>query len=167
MRAIDRKSWVPLALVAGIVAGCATPPPGPVQRLPEEQSRLLGPEAKRPPTPDELVALAAQGVGAKALIERLRQSDARVELKPSQAIDLARRGVPVEVLDYLHDAWARGLQADVAGQLVNRDRQCAAEAERLRREAQAAPVVVPYVDPFWGWPYYGYPGWRGGVYFGR
>lgn len=154
------------AVLVAAVAGCATPPPGPIQRLPEAQSRAVGPEAKRAPTPDELVAMAAQGVSATMMIDRLRASDARYDLKPSEAIALVRRGVPVEVLDALHEAWARGLQADVGTQLADRDRLCAAEAERIRQHVPVCPPT-PWVDPYWGWPHWGRPRWGGGVYFGH
>ena len=132
-----------------LFAGCATTGPGPdgsatpkIARLtPEELARLT------PSTPklalDGLLAMARAGQKPEALISRLRESDARFDLKPSEVLDWHKRGLPLEVLEAIHEDREKALRADLAQLLAERDQKCSAELTQERQRARMAP------DPFW------------------
>jgi len=52
-------------------------------------------------TLDELVALTRQGLGAEALIGRIRQSGSYYRLSASDVISLRERGLPIAVIDHM------------------------------------------------------------------
>jgi hypothetical protein len=50
---------------------------------------------------DELVALTRQGLGAEALIARIRQAGGYYRLSASDVISLRERGLPIAVIDHM------------------------------------------------------------------
>ena len=164
--------WVGLAL-----GGCATAPaPGPqtvpaIARLSPAAVAAL-PAPTRPLTAADILALHRQGLGAEAILARIHSTGTRLELTPTQVWELHDQGVPLAVLDGLHQAWRRGLEADLAQAqtVAQNQRQAAAAAREQAQKAQATwPAAYPY---YYGpaWSYGGYGGFgpygRSGVFFG-
>ncbi|HET7776490.1 MAG TPA: hypothetical protein VFK74_08990 [Azospira sp.] len=156
-------------ILAGLLslAGCATAPPDgtatpKLARLSPEQLQRLAPDAPKIGFP-ELVVMARSGMKAEAMIERLKETHTRLDPSPSQVLDLTRQGVPVAVLDYLHEYREKALRDDLAGMLAEKDQQQAKDVEAARQQERlrAAPVYDPFWGPRWG-PYYR----RGGMYYG-
>lgn len=153
-----------------LLAGCASVPPDrpaapKLARLAPEELQRLAPEAPKLGFP-EVLAMAKSGMKAEAIIARLKESSSRLDPTPSQVLDLTRQGVPVAVLDYLHEAREKALRADLATLLTQRDQQHAQELEAQRRQEQLRNTMV--CDPFWCGPGFGWPGYyrRGGMYYG-
>ena len=147
-----------------LLAACVTPPPPAprIVRMPVEQSRPASAEPRL--TLDELLAMSKGGATAEAVISRFRQSGERFDLTPQQIVDLQARGMPMAVLQAIHEDRERALRNELAQQLADFDRQC---ADAVQRERQR-PVVCP--DPYWPRPYGGfwggYPYRRGGMFWG-
>jgi len=151
-----------------LLAGCASNPPDgsatpKLARLSPEQMQRLAPDAPKIGFP-ELVLMAKSGMKAEAMIERLKETHTRLDPTPSQVLDLTRQGVPVAVLDYLHEAREKALRDDVAAMLNERDQQQAKEVDAARQQERlrSTPVYDPFWGPRFGWPYYR----RGGVWYG-
>lgn len=155
---------VALALLLG---GCATLSDGSatprLARLPPDELARLAPDAPRLSL-DDLVAMARAGAPAETLIERFRQAGARFDLTPAQVLDLHARGLPLAVLQAIHDDREKALRADLTQMLVERDEQCASQVAQARQRALAGidpfcyrSTVLPYPYPwrrgtfFWGW----------------
>jgi len=167
-----RHRLSPILLLAGLalLAGCATAPPDgtatpKLARLSPEQLQRLAPDAPKIGLP-ELVAMAKSGMKAEAMIERLKETRTRLDPSPSQVLDLTRQGVPLAVLDYLHEAREKALHDDVAAMLAERDQQQAKQVEEARQQERLRTAPPVLYDPFWGprWsPYYRR---GGGLFYG-
>lgn len=171
-RALLVVGWVALGL-----GGCATAPaPGPqtgpvIARMSPAAVAAL-PAPSKPLTAADILALHRQGLGAEAILARVRSTGTRLELTPTQVWELHGQGVPLAVLDGLHQAWRRGLEADLAQAqtVAQNQRQAAVAAREQAQQAQAPwPAAYPYsYGP--GWGYGGYGGWgpygRSGIFFG-
>lgn len=131
--------------------GCATPRPDgtatpKLARLSTEEMARLAPDAPRLSL-DELVALAKSGASAEVTIERFRKSGARFDLTPRQVVDLHQRGLPLPVLQAIHEDREKALRADLTQLLVEREQKCSAEIVQAHaQERQRARVNA---DPFW------------------
>lgn len=153
-----------------LLTGCAsTPPDGTatpkLARLSPEELQRLAPDAPKIGFP-ELVLMAKSGLKSEAIIARLKETNTRLDPSPSQVLDLTRQGVPVAVLDYLHEARERALRADLATLLAERDQKHAKELEAQRQQEQLRNSMT--CDPLWCGPGFGWPGYyrRGGMYYG-
>jgi hypothetical protein len=140
-------STVALSLLAG---GCATPRPDGtatprLARLSTEDMARLAPDAPRLSL-DELVSMAKSGSSADAIIERFRQSSARFDLTPAQVVDLHKRGLPLPVLQVIHEDREKALRADLTQLLVERDQKCVAEVAQARNQER---LRARSADPFW------------------
>lgn len=127
------RSPLLLAVTALILQGCAGTPvePPKIERISAEQleARLPQPAATLPLEQIEL--LARQGVPAADLIARITASGSRYRLSASQIAELAQRGVPLAVLDYMVAAERRQIFDDMAADANNRDQAC---RERINQE---------------------------------
>ncbi|MDE2584410.1 MAG: hypothetical protein KGN39_03355 [Betaproteobacteria bacterium] len=159
-------------ILAGLLClvGCAsTPPDGTatpkLARLSPEELQRLAPDAPKIGFP-ELVLMAKSGLKTEAIIARLKETGTRLDPTPSQVLDLTRQGVPVAVLDYLHDAREKALRTDLATLLTERDEKHTKELEALRQQEQLRNSMA--CDPLWCGPGFGWPGYyrRGGAYYG-
>ncbi len=162
------RRLIPLLLLLTLLAGCASAPPDgtatpKLARLTPEQMQRLAPDTPKLGFP-ELVAMAKSGMKADAIIARLKETQTRLDPTPSQVLDLTRQGLPVAVLDYLHEYREKALRADLATTLTEKEQQNAREVEAVRQQERLRSM--PYYDPFWG-PRWG-PYYRrgGGVYYG-
>jgi hypothetical protein len=140
--------------------------------MPEEIASI---EATRPAhmSADDLVLLSREGVAADQIIDRYRQSGARLRLNEGQITDLRRRGVDERVIQHIIEAERSAQKTDAITAQADREAQ-----DRIRREQQAR---FYYYDPwgpypyYWGprvYPYLGYgwhrwgSGWHGGFGIG-
>jgi hypothetical protein len=161
-----RKSRVIIVLLAVLLAACAASPipSSPrIARLPAAELERLSAEPSAP-TLDELLAMARAGASAESIIARWRQSNARPDLTPARVLDLHARGLPLPVLQAIHEDRESALRNELAQQLIQRDQQCslAVERERLRWLRTPAPYGAAYPGAWGGYPY-GYGGVRSGV----
>jgi hypothetical protein len=72
-----------------------------IERLPEGAAGPVAPARTGPKSLAEIVAMARSGTSANVIIQTLRESPVNYALSASEASDLARQGVPQEVIDYL------------------------------------------------------------------
>lgn len=159
-----------LTLSALLLAGCASNPPQQpeIARIsPEELERIM-PKPVPNLSLDEIVRLSKAKTPAAEIIEKIRGSNSRYDLSPSQALDLSKQGVPAEVLDYIHKAREQALRDSIAEEINKRELEKQREQEKLRREYRWRSQQ--FYDPFWYgyggfgpyWryrPFYGYPYW--------
>lgn len=150
----------PLILLLTLaLAACATtsapPGGGAIARLtPGELARMLPkPEPKLPPA--ELVRLSKDGVAAKDIIAKIRQTGSSYALSAAQLIELHDQGVSTEVLDYIQSAREQELRDRMAEEINQREQRHAEELQRLREQEQQRSY---YYDPWWP----GYPGFGWG-----
>ena len=150
------------ALLAALLAGCATSP----EQASPQVERLTADELERllpSPVPNlgygDLVRLAREGLAPDAMMEKIRQSGSRYSLTPAEAVDLARLGVDVRVLDAMHAAREQALRDGFADEINRREREHKLELESLQRQLLMRPW--PH-DPFCGPypPYWPYPCYR-------
>jgi hypothetical protein len=164
----------PVLIAALALAGCATtsvPPDGAgsIARLSPEELARMTPAPLSGLSLADIVRMSKEGVAAKDIIVRIRQTNSHYDLAASQAIDLHAQGVEKEVLDYIQSARAQELRDRVAEEINQRDRL---HAEQLRRE-QELRLNNTYYDPWRsGYPGFGWgPGYpfrpNGGFYWRR
>ena len=154
-----RNSRFICVALAGLLAACATaqnPSMPRVARLPAEEAARL--TASKPAlSADDLLAMARSGASPDAIITRFRQANVRLDLTPQQVVDLHSRGLPMPVLQAVHEDRERALRNELAQQLVQRDQQCSVAVDRERARAL-----------HYGYPYRaGYAGGWGGVPYRR
>lgn len=150
------------ALATVLLYGCASggrPAPAAaaaVERLPAPGTErvVTAPVAKV--TLDDIVAMAKAGQSGEAIVNRIRASGSRIHLKAGDVVSLHERGVPLATIDQIIELDRNALQADLAVQLIERDRTHAEEMKRLERQCNAA-CGPPYAGPGY-WPGYGGPG---------
>jgi hypothetical protein len=158
--------WIPRFLAAAAVlalSACATTQQQEpqVKRIsPEELERIM-PKPAPNVTLEEIVSLSKAGTPAEQIIEKIKASNSRYDLTPSQAVELSRQGVDAKVLDYIHKSRENALRDSFADEINKREKQKRDEQEKLKREYRS----YPYYDPWWG--YWG-PGpyWRYRPYYG-
>lgn len=146
------------------LAACATPPQDRTPlRLPQTEMAKLSPVSA--PSLDELAALARKGESAEAIITRLKAAGTLRDLTPSQAMELHAQGLPLAVLDYLHESWASARQNDRATELNNRDALCRQALEKQKLEIRSELPNCPW-PPGWHDPWWPHGMW-GGYYWRR
>lgn len=151
---------LPGTLLVLLSACASTPPQEPqIQRIsPEELERIM-PKPVPNLSLDEIVRLSKDGVAPEQIIEKIKASNSRYDLTPSQAIELSKQGVSVKVLDYMHSSREQALRDGFADEINKREKARKDEEEKLRREYELQSM--PYYDPFWGYPYWAYPPYYG------
>jgi hypothetical protein len=154
-------------LLLVMLAGCAmTPPQEPqIQRIsPEELERIM-PKPVPNLTLDEITQLSKQGITAEQIIEKIKASNSRYDLTPSQAVELNKQGADTKVLDYMYAAREQALRESFSDEINKREKEKQLEQDKLKREYQWR--CQQYYDPFWGYgysPYYW--DWRHHPFYG-
>lgn len=156
-----------------ILAGCAgnATRQTQVDRITPEQLAKIMPPAVATVSLSEVIAESKQGKTADAIIEKIKLSNSRYELTPSQVLDLNKQGVDSKVLDYMQQSNELAKQNAIADEMNKRAKERQIAEKMLKRERDIARDR--YYDPFWGSryggfygsPYYGY-GSRFGHRFG-
>ena len=146
-----------------LFAGCASTGAkhNQVERItPEELAKLL-PPAVATVSLDEIVADSKAGKNTDEIIAKIKNSNSRYELSPTQVLDLNKQGVDVKVLDYIQQSNELAKQNAIAEEINRREQEKAEAEKQLQRER--ALNNTRYYDPFWG-PYYG--GYYGRGFYG-
>lgn len=140
-----------------LVSGCATTQSQApqIQRISAEELERIMPQAVPNLSLNELVVLSNSGMTPDQIIERIKATDSRYDLTPSQALQLSKEGVDSKVLDYIHASREQALRDGVAEEINKREQQKQQELERVKREYQLRSY--PYYHPYFG---YGYYPWR-------
>lgn len=142
-----------------VLAGCATTArqEPQIERIsPEELERIM-PKPAPNLTLDEIVKMSRAGTPASEIIGKIKATNSRYDLSPSESLNLSKQGVSAEVLDYIHKAHEQAIRDGFADEINKREKEKRLQQERLRREYQLR--YQPFYDPFW----YGYgfgPSWR-------
>ena len=136
------------ASLLALLAGCATTAPPPrVERIsPEELERIM-PKPVPNLTLDEIVQMSKAGTPAPDIIAKIKETNSRYALTPSESLELSKMGVSTEVLDYFHPAHEQAVREGFADEINKPEKEKRLEQERLRREYQLR--YQPYYDPFW------------------
>ena len=93
-----------------------------------------------PPSPEDVVALARSGAPPQEIIRRMQESGAVYPLPASELAKLRERGVPDEVIDYMHRTYLEQVRRD----------------EAFRQSFFYGPMFPPYYGPSFyrpGWPW--------------
>ena len=162
-----------LSIAFLLLVGCASTGnnAGQVDRItPEDLAKILPPPVATLQL-SEIVSDRKQGKTADDIIAKIKASNSRYELTPTQVLDLNKQGVDVKVLDYIQQNNELAKQNAIADEINKRQKERAAAEKILKRERDLARNR--YYDPFWGSrfggfygsPYYGY-GSRFGHRFG-
>ena len=155
---------ISIVLIALCLSACATTgartdaQQGSVERITPEELAKLMPPAVATVSLDEIVADSKAGKTPDEIIEKIKTSNSRYELTPTQVLDLNKQGVDVKVLDYIGQANELAKQNAIADELNKRNKETLAAQKILKRERDIARERL-YYDPFWG------P--RFGAYYGR
>ncbi len=156
-------------LILGLIGifsftGCAsnTTKPIPIDRITAEELAKIMPPPVAVVSLDEIVLDTKQGKTPDFIIEKIKASNSRYELTPSQTLMLSKQGVDVKVLDYIHQSNELAKQNAVADEINKREKSKRAEMDRLKRQQY-------YYEPFGGYGFgpYGYGGYYGPRYRGR
>jgi hypothetical protein len=150
-----------LGMLLGLLSACATTPEQApqIQRIsPEELERIM-PKPIPNLSLDEIVKFSKDGVAPEQIIEKIKASNSRYELTPSQSVELNKQGVNAKVLDYIYSSREQALRDGFAEEINKREKARKEEQEKLQREYELRSVPY-YYDPFWG-PYWAYPPYYG------
>ena len=155
-----------------------------IERITPEQLAKIMPPPVATITLDEIVNDSKAGKSSDEIIAKIKASNSRYELTPTQTLDLSKKGVDTKVLDYMQQSNELAKQNAIADEMNKRTRERAAAEKILKRERDLArdryydpffgsrfgPRFGPrfggfYGNPYLGNPYYGY-GPRFGHRFG-
>lgn len=123
---------------------------------PEELAKLM-PPAVATFTLDEVVADAKQGKTPDEIIAKIKATNSRYALTPTQVLDLNKQGVDNQVLDYMQQSNELSKQNAMADEINKREKEKRAAQRELQRERNFSQNQ--FYDPFWG------PGFGG--FYGR
>jgi hypothetical protein len=138
---------------------------GNVDRItPEEMAKIL-PAPVATLSLDEIVNDSKQGKTADEIIAKIKASNSRYELTPSQNLELSQKGVDVKVLDYIHQSNEAAKQNAMADEINKREKAKRIAQERLEQEREF--MRDDYYDPFWGPRFGGFYGPYGYPYYGN
>lgn len=154
------KLLIALTISLLLLAGCASTgsQQTKVDRItPEELAKLIPPPVATVSL-DEIVADSKAGKTADEIIAKIKTSNSRYELTPTQVLDLNKQGVDAKVLDYIQQSNELAKQNAIADEMNKREREKLAAQKILKRERDIARDQLFY-DPFWG------P--RFGAFYGR
>jgi len=160
MRAI---TGILLGSLLALLAGCATTQTQPqIKRIsPEELERIM-PKPMPNLSLDEIVKLSKANTPPQQIIDKIKSTNSRYDLAPSQTLDLGKQGVSAKVLDYIYQAHEQAIRDGFAEEINKREKENQLKQEQLERDYQLR--YQPFYDPFW----YGYgfgPAWRYGPGF--
>jgi hypothetical protein len=156
---------MPYSLLAGVMivslwlVGCATTQPQEpqIKRISAEELERVMPKPVPNLSLDEVVALSKAGTPADVIIEKIKASNSRYDLSPSEAVDLSKRGVDSKVLDYIYQAREQALRDGFADEINKREKEKLVEQEKLKRQYQLDNMR--YYDPWGPWGPRPYGGW--------
>ncbi len=161
-----KTSYYLIALIAvlALLSGCATNAKGygQVDRITPEQLAKILPQPVATVPLTELVADSKQGKTADEIIAKIKASNSRYELTPTQTLDLNKQGVDSKVLDYIHQSNEMAKQNAIADELNKRE-----QAKRLAQKQlqyERAYRRNEFFDQYWwsqGYGRYGL-GYRNG-----
>ena len=156
-------------LLVLMLTGCASTASnvGQVERItPEQLAKILpAPIATLPLA--EIVADSKQAISADKIIAKIKISNSRYALTPSQVLDLNLQGVDIKVLDYIQQSNELAQQNAIADELNKREKEKRAAQIQLRNERNFNRYQ--FYDPFWGSGFGGFygrgfgPGWIGPI----
>lgn len=140
-------------VLALILLGCADAPLAPprIERIGAAQLEARLPQPVATMTLDQVVAASGQGLAAEEIISRIAASGSRYRLSAAQLIDLAQRGVPVAVLDYMVAAERRQIFDEMAADANRREQACLDRVLReveLCRSQSMLQMGIPLRHPF-------------------
>lgn len=148
-----------------LLSACATAPQqAQIQRIsPEELERIMPRPVPNLPL-DEVVRLSKAGTSPELIIEKIKATNSRYDLTPSQSVALSQQGVSARVLDYIHASHEAAVRDNFADEINRREQNQRREQDRLRREYEYR--YQPYYDPFWNFGYGYGPYWGSPFYYG-
>ena len=166
------KALIAISLTLMLLAGCASTgsQQGKVDRItPEELAKILPPPVATLSL-DEIAADSKAGKIVDEIIAKIKTSNSRYELTPTQTLDLSKQGVDTKVLDYIHQSNELAKQNAIADEMNKREQAKRAAQKQLKRErALAQSYYYDYFDgPFYN-PYYHYgygPYWGSRLFWG-
>ena len=135
---------------------------GNVDRItPEEMAKILPPPVAMVSL-DEIVNDSKQGKTADEIIAKIKASNSRYELTPSQSLELSKQSVDTKVLDYMHESNEAAKQNAMVDEINKREKAKRIAQERLEQAREF--YRDDFYDPFWGSrfggfygsPFYGY-----------
>lgn len=157
-------SWMnlPTMLLSSLLlllSGCATNgmQEPPIKRISQEELERLTPKPTPNLTLDEIVKLSKAKTPPDEIIAQIKTSNSSYALTPSQAVELSKQGVDPKVLDYIQQAREQVMRDAYADEINKREKAKVEQERRLQREYQMRSYR--YYDPWWGYsygPYYGY-----------
>lgn len=158
------KTLLVVIVILLTLSGCASTgaQQGKVDRItPAELAKILPPPVATLSL-EEIVADSKAGKTAHEVIAKIKTSNSRYALTPTQVLDLNKQGVDVNVLDYIQQSNELAIQNAIADEMNKRAKERAVTERALRQERDFAQHR--YYDPFWGPrfgsfygnPYYGY-----------
>jgi PBP1b-binding outer membrane lipoprotein LpoB len=160
------KNLLLISLLALAISGCASmnDKPAQVDRIsPEEMAKILPPPVATL-TLEEIVAASKANKTPDEIIAKIKASNSRYELSPTQTLDLNKKGVDTKVLDYMHQSNESAKQNALADALNAREKEKRTAQKQLQYER--AIRNSEYYDYFYN-PYYGYgPYWNNHFYWG-
>jgi hypothetical protein len=133
-----------------VLAGCASTSTktGQVERITAEELAKLIPPPVATVSLDEIVADSKAGKSEDDIIAKIKNSNSRYELSPTQVLDLNQQGVDAKVLDYIQQSNELAKQNAIAEEMNKHEQEKAAAKKQLQRER--ALNNNRFYDPFWG-----------------
>ena len=164
------KAWIVLIATALFLSSCASTGArqAEVERITPEQLAKILPPPVAIISLGEIVAESKAGKTSDEIIAKIKASNSRYELTPTQTLDLNKQGVDVKVLDYMHQSNELAKQNAIADEMNKREQQKRVAQKQLQRErALSQSYYNDYYDsPFYN-PYfnYGYNPYFGNRFF--
>lgn len=158
------KNFIFLITTLLVLSGCASSgtQQAKVDRItPEELAKLIPPPVATVSL-DEIVADSKAGKTADEIIAKIKASNSRYELTPTQTLDLNKKGVDAKVLDYIQQSNELAKQNALADEINKREQEKRAVQKQLQRER--ALMYNNYYD-LYGNPFY-YPYYYNPYYWG-
>lgn len=142
-----------------LLTACATTQQEPqVKRISPEELEQIMPKPVPNVTLDEIIELSKQGNTPEQIINKIKASNSRYDLTPSEVVRLTQQGVDPKVLDYMHETHENALRESMADEINKREKQRQQDLKKLEQEYRMRSY--PY-DPWWGYwgpsPYWRYP----------
>jgi hypothetical protein len=168
------KSYYLVAIIVSVLmlSGCASigASQSQVDRITPEQLAKILPPPVATVSLDEIVSNSKQGKTSDEIIAKIKASNSRYELTPTQTLDLSKQGVDTKVLDYMHQSNELAKQNAIADEMNKREQEKRVAQKQLQRERTLAQSYYDdYFDsPFYN-PYYNYgyrPYWGGNFFWG-
>jgi hypothetical protein len=153
------KSLVALIVSILVLSACASTGGQQTksERITPEQLEKMLPPPVATVSLDEIVTDSKLGKTPDEIIAKIKSSNSRYELTPTQTLDLSKQGVDTKVLDYMHHSNELAKQNAIADEMNKREQEKRTAQKQLQRErALAQSYYNDYFDgPFYN-PYYHY-----------